>query len=107
MTRDITDADGLVQFVDEINGIYLRSVLLPEVGMKIKQHTHDYAHVTYIGSGKARCYRNGVPAGDYPAGHAVGVDANCEHAFEALEPMTRLTCIHNVESAESLKAKES
>lgn len=93
-----------VERIEEVSGIYFRSVLL-ERGTVIPQHTHDHNHATYVGSGKARLWVNGVWRADYPAGHAVEVKAGQSHVFQALEPNTRLACVHDVASAESVRTK--
>lgn len=93
----------IVQFVDEIAGIYFRSILIPEAGEKIEQHVHPYDHATYCGSGRARLYVNGIFQCDVEAGQAIEVKANLHHQFEALEPNTRLTCVHNTQSAAFIK----
>lgn len=92
------------EFVDEVCGLYFRSVILDE-GQYITQHSHDHDHATYCGSGKARFWVDGQWSGDVEAGKAVAISAGRAHAFQALEPNTRLTCVHSVESAESIKKK--
>jgi quercetin dioxygenase-like cupin family protein len=94
----------IVEFVDEVCGIYFRSILINK-GVRIPQHVHDYSHATLVGSGKAALYVGGVLAGIYEAGKAVPILANQLHEFEALEDSTRLTCVHSVESALSIKRK--
>lgn len=95
----------IVEFVEEVCGIYFRSILLPRAGMRVPQHSHDHDHATLVGAGTARLYVDGQPAGDFHAGRAVPIIAGKHHAFEALEPGTRLTCVHNVASALSIKNK--
>jgi quercetin dioxygenase-like cupin family protein len=95
----------IVEFIDEVCGIYFRSILIPKAGIRVPQHTHDHPHATYIGQGKAALYVGGVLAGIYEAGKAVPILANQLHEFEALEDSTRLTCVHSVESALSIKRK--
>lgn len=93
-----------VEFIEEVCGLYFRSILLNK-GTLVPQHVHDHDHATYIGSGSARVWVNGQHMGDFPAGHAVPVKAGCFHQFEALEDGTRLACVHDVASADSVKAK--
>lgn len=95
----------IVEFVEEVCGLYFRSIVLPRAGMRIAQHQHDHDHATYIGAGSVRMYIDGTPAGDFYAGRAVPIIAGQHHAFEALEPGTRLTCVHDVASAQSIKKK--
>lgn len=94
-----------VEFVDEVAGVYFRSVLLARAGMLIEQHVHDHDHATYIGSGSVRLYVNGKAQGEHKAGKAIEVKAGVHHAFLSLEGNTRLTCVHNVASATSLKER--
>jgi quercetin dioxygenase-like cupin family protein len=99
----ITDAP--VERIEEVCGIYFRSVLLEKAGVVIPQHVHDHDHATFVGSGRARVWIDGVWSGDYGAGWAVPIKAGCYHVFQSIEPMTRLTCVHDIESAESVKKK--
>src|SRR5690348_9201064 len=95
----------LVEFVDEKGGLYFRSVLLPSAGTWIDQHVHDHDHATYCGSGAAVLYVDGQAIEIVEAGHAVEIKAGKKHAFWSVEPNTRLTCVHDVKSAESVKRK--
>ena len=95
----------LVEFVNEVGGFYFRSVFLPNAGTWIDQHVHDHDHATYCGAGAAVLYVNGEPKERVEAGHAVAIKAGQKHAFWSVEPNTRLTCVHDVKSAESVKAK--
>lgn len=95
----------IVEFVEEVCGIYFRSILLPQAGMRVTQHMHDHDHATFVGAGKVRVWVNDVWKGDYEGGKAVEVKAGCRHEFLSLESNTRLACVHDVASAESVKAK--
>lgn len=95
----------IVEFVDEVCGLYFRSIVLPHIGTRVSQHTHEYDHATLVGSGAARLYVDGVHEGDYVAGQAIPVRAGKYHAFQSLAPNTRLTCVHNAESALAIKDK--
>lgn len=92
----------IVEFADEVAGLYFRSVLLP-IGVKIPQHRHPYDHATYCGSGSAVMYVDGKRTRLVEAGQAVEIKANSFHEFESLENNTRLTCVHDTKSAESIK----
>lgn len=94
----------IVESIEEIAGLYFRSILISK-GVRIPQHVHDYDHATLVGSGSAALYVGGVLAGIYRAGKAVPILANQSHEFEALEDNTRLTCVHDVASALSIKSK--
>lgn len=95
----------LVEYIEEVNGLYFRSIVLPKRGMRVPQHAHDHSHATYVGQGAAALYAGGVLVGVYAAGRAVPVTAGQVHEFEALEDNTRLACVHDVASALSIKER--
>src|SRR5262245_8560958 len=88
-----------VESITECCGLYFRSIVLQCPGDLVPQHKHDHDHATLVASGQARCWSNGVYIGDYSAGEAVTIYAGVEHLFQALQPMTRLVCVHDIESA--------
>ncbi len=91
--------------IEEAAGLYFRSVLLVEQGTLISQHEHDHDHATLVCSGRARGWCDGMPLGDKGPGEAFEIKAGSAHAFQALEANTRLTCVHSIASAESVKRK--
>jgi len=93
-----------VEWIEEVCGLYFRSILLQE-GMRVPQHAHDHDHATYIGAGEVRVSIDGKEFGVFKAGQAVPVKAGHIHEFLALKNDTRLACVHDVGSAESIKAK--
>jgi quercetin dioxygenase-like cupin family protein len=95
--------EPLVEYVEEVGGLYFRSLLLPQAGMRIPQHLHPYDHVTYCGSGSAIVFADGKAIDVIAAGRAVEVRANIAHEFESIEENTRLTCIHDTRSAQFIK----
>ncbi len=94
-----------IEFIEEVCGIYFRSVVLPTAGMRIDQHVHDHDHATYCGQGAARLLVDGEDAGIVVAGRAIEVKAGRHHEFISLEANTRLTCVHDCASADSIKEK--
>lgn len=97
--------DQPVERIEIVGNLYFRSVLLKKRGTSIPQHSHDHDHATLVCSGAARVWIGGVYHGDFEAGHAVEIKAGRQHVFQALEANTRLCCVHDVASAESVKAK--
>jgi len=84
---------------------YYRSVLLKKAFTCIPQHVHDHAHDTLVCNGRARGWADGEYLGEKEAGEAFEIAAGKRHVFQALEDNTRLACIHNIESADSVKRK--
>ena len=95
----------IVEFIDEVGPFYFRSICLPEAGMRIPQHVHDYDHATLCGNGKARVYKDGVILKIIEAGEAVLIEAFHRHEIESLEKNTRLICVHDPKSVESIERK--
>lgn len=94
-----------VERITEVGGLYFRSVLFTDAGIIIPQHVHDHDHVTFVGSGRFRGWKDGEWIGDRVAGQAFEIPAGSSHLFMSLEPNSLLTCVHNVESALSVKRK--
>ena len=103
ITHDLVDQP--VEHIETVAGIYFRSILLARAGHVVPQHSHGHDHATYVGAGAARLWVDGKWVGDYPAGYAVEIKAGRAHVFQALQDNTRLACVHDVSSAESVKMK--
>lgn len=105
LPTNLTSIDEtLVENADELLGIYVRQILLPRAGIVVPQHKHDVPHPTLVCSGAARAWADGVWIGDFKAGQLVPIEANVQHVFQSLKPMTRLACLADAERA--LKMKE-
>lgn len=85
-----------VERIEEVGGIYFRSILLEAPGDRVPQHKHDHDHATLVASGAALAWSDGKFLGDFYAPAAIEIKAGAEHLFEALEPNTRLVCVHSV-----------
>lgn len=92
-----------VENIEMVAGIYFRSILLKEAGTVIPQHSHSHDHATYVGSGKVRLWVDGKWNGDYEAGRAIAIKSGQRHLFKSLEQNTRLTCVHDMNSAALIK----
>lgn len=97
--------DHPVEYIEEVCGLYFRSILLEKAGDRVPQHSHDHDHATFVGQGSVLAMADGEPIGYFAAGRAVPIKAGAVHEFEAQEDNTRLTCVHSIESAESIKRK--
>ena len=101
----ITENEWAVETVEEVCGLYFRSVLLLKAGVKIPQHIHTHSHANYCGAGSAEYWEDGTLLRTVKAGDAIEVKAGKYHEFIALEDNTRLTCVHDVASANAIKEK--
>lgn len=99
------NGDEIVETITEVCGLYFRSVILPKAGMRVGQHVHDYAHANTCGSGAAQFWQDGEHQFDVRAGDVIEIPANKVHEFVATEDNTRLTCVHDCASADSVKSK--
>jgi len=96
-------SEGIVEFVDEVKGVYFRSILLQKRGDEVSQHAHDYDHATFVGSGAVVAWVGEKCLGEFWGGQAVPITAGHPHKFVAIMPDTRLACVHCVDSANSIK----
>lgn len=92
--------DQPVEYIDDVGGLYFRAILLAKAGDTVPQHVHDYNHVTLVASGKARLWIEGVWVADIEGFKAIEIEANRQHVFQALEPNTRLACVHQLNGAQ-------
>lgn len=99
-------SEGIVEFVDEVKGIYFRSILLKNRGDEVGQHAHDYDHATFVGSGAVVAWVGEKCLGEFWGGQAVPITAGHAHKFVAIMNDTRLACVHCTESANRIKEKE-
>lgn len=93
-----------VEWIEEVCGLYFRTVLLKHTGDRVPQHAHDHNHATFVGSGSVLAWADGEAMGYYGAGRAIPIRAGVQHEFEAQDDNTRLTCVHDIASAQSVKA---
>ena len=95
MSHPLPTGAQIGQAVEKIGhacGLMFRSVLLGQ-GVIVPQHKHDHDHASYIASGSARLWIDGVWEGDYTGGDEIEIKAQHEHLFQALEPNTRIVCV--------------
>lgn len=86
--------DQPVEYIEEVAGLYFRSILLEDTGSRVPQHKHDHDHATLVASGTALAWADGKYLGAFKAPQAIAIRADVEHIFEAQEPNTRLVCVH-------------
>lgn len=97
MSYPLPDVSAFTQpppeFIDEVEGIGIRSTILEKKGHCVGQHSHPDPHATFVGSGAVRLWADRKYVGDFKRGQAIGVKAGCAHIFQALEDDTLLACL--------------
>lgn len=102
-STQLSEPLAIVERIEEVCGLYFRTMLLTYANTTIPQHSHDHDHATLVCAGKVRVWIDGKHLGDYSAGMAIPIKAGAKHLFHSLEPMTRLSCVHDIASAEAVK----
>ncbi len=80
-------------------GLYIRTSRVPK-GMTIRQHVHDYDHISIVAQGCGALMTDGAVR-MVKAGETIEVKAGQRHAYEAIED-TLWLCVHD----EKLAMKE-
>lgn len=91
--------EELVEFVDVVGGLMFRSVNLKKDWL-VDQHVHEVDHVTVVGSGGVRFWKNGKWEQDIYAFSAIEVKAGDLHIFQALENNTKMSCVFDTSTAQ-------
>ena len=78
------------------DGVCVKPMILKVAGMMVPQHSHEYAHTSYIATGSVRVWKNDTLMGDYVAPTGIEIEAHAKHRFLSLEDNTSVLCIHNV-----------
>ena len=76
------------------DGIFVKMMPLPRGGTWTDQHSHDFAHTTFIASGAVAAWENDNWRGVFIAPTGILIPANTSHRFLALYDDTVLLCIH-------------
>lgn len=86
-----------VEYIEDVCGIYFRGICLANALEAVPQHQHDHDHATLVASGAVRVWVENEYLGDFASPKAIEIKAGKAHIFQALEPMTRLYCVHNLD----------
>lgn len=78
------------------DGVFIKPMVLKFAGIMVAQHSHKYAHTSYIATGAIRVWKNGEWIGDFRAPYGIEIPAEIMHEFLSLEDNTQVLCIHNV-----------
>lgn len=98
----MSDVKGVpLEFLQEdfhsVDGVFIRKIHLPIYSVA-PQHAHLHSHVTIVGKGHVKVWKNTSLLGEFTSGEIIEIEANVQHTFLALED-TDLFCIHNEEHA--------
>ena len=82
---------------EALGGLYIRPVSLPNVGDEIPGHTHNFDHVTFIGSGTVAVHVT-KPDGTHDAQIITGpayfnVEKSWVHRITAMTPKVWFWCV--------------
>lgn len=75
--------------------VFVKVMHLPEAGLLVPQHSHEYSHLSMLAVGSVRVWRDDVLLGDFHSPAGIEIEAKCKHRFLSLEPSI-IYCIHNV-----------
>lgn len=85
------------EFGDAVAGIFIKQMPLPEVGMAVPQHSHEYDHYTMLATGCLKVIKDGVEIGVFHAPKPIFIEARAKHLLISMEPNTLAYCIHRTD----------
>ena len=88
-----------------VDGIFIKQMPLPRVGMAVPQHAHTYDHYTLLAAGGLSVWVDGVKIGDYEAPKPIFIKAGTKHLLISTQPNTIAYCIHNLHDEDAVDIK--
>lgn len=88
------------------DGLFIKAVNVARRGSVIPQHSHLYAHTSFIATGAVSVWKDGVFVGDYTAPIGILIAAGAKHKFLTLTDDVTILCLHNLHNAETVKILE-
>jgi hypothetical protein len=85
------------------NGVYIKAMMLDQVGWTAVQHSHNYDHLTLVASG-AVFVKVGDDVAAYDAPAVVFVKAHSVHKIMARLPNTVCYCIHRLNDGDDISS---
>lgn len=79
-----------------VDGIASVLTQIRKAGTYVPQHSHEYAHISALVSGKVDVWKDDVFLGSFASPHQIVIEAHARHLFRAMEDNTTILCIHNV-----------
>lgn len=94
----------------DVDGIFIKTIDVPDAGTFLPQHSHSYDHVSFIASGAAWVETKddfyGKRTDYYQAPAMVTIKAHIRHLFLTSEPNTRICCIHRIDRTGEVDVEE-
>jgi hypothetical protein len=81
--------------IHTVDDIFVKQMVLPAAGLLVQQHSHAYAHLSMLATGRVRVWKEGELLGDFKAPTGIEIAAHAKHKFVSLEPSI-IYCIHNI-----------
>jgi hypothetical protein len=78
------------------DGVFIKQMLLKDVGTRVPQHAHVYDHTSMLATGAVRVWMDEKLIGDFRAPYPLFIKAKIKHTFQSLEPNTLIYCIHRL-----------
>lgn len=89
-----------------VDGFFVKKIQILKADSFVPQHSHDYDHVTVLGTGSVQFYKAGVFLGIKKAPEKLFIQARVLHSFRTLEDNTTLFCVHPSEDGSEPKIFE-
>ena len=89
-----------------LDGVFVKSMVMPVAGMFIPQHAHTYAHLSALVKGSIHVWRDGKYDRVYHAPAGIVIAAGVKHTFQSVTDETTVLCIHDIGVAETVEIQD-
>lgn len=86
-----------------VDGIFVKSHVVPDKHTLIPQHAHSYAHVSFFAVGSFHVWAGDEDLGVIHAPHGLTIKAKTLHRFLTLTDNATFFCIHSLKDAEDVE----
>jgi hypothetical protein len=80
-----------------VRGLFVKSMLCPDAGTVVPQHSHEYDHMSMVAVGRVLVWRDEECLGPFEAPCGILIRAHAMHTFRTLTPGVLIYCIHRVD----------
>lgn len=89
-----------------VDGIFMKMMMLPRVGMVVPQHSHAYDHYTLLATGGMQVWVDGVKQAEYEAPTPILIRKGVKHMLISTQPNTLAYCIHNLHGEDAVAIED-